>query len=88
MRILVSACLLGINCKYNGGNNLNKVKSQQSKINRMKKRIETSGIENLEKSDAVKIGKWIKAGLITRTEYKNWIKTYEDSKGTGQISFF
>lgn len=23
MRILVSACLLGINCKYNGGNNLN-----------------------------------------------------------------
>lgn len=66
----------------------NKVKSQQSKINRIKKRIETSGIENLEKSDAVKIGKWIKAGLITRTEYKSWIKTYEDSKGTGQISFF
>lgn len=23
MKILVSACLLGINCKYNGGNNLN-----------------------------------------------------------------
>ena len=23
MRILVSACLLGENCKYNGGNNLN-----------------------------------------------------------------
>ena len=24
MRILVSACLLGYNCKYNGKNNLNK----------------------------------------------------------------
>ena len=24
MKILVSACLLGKNCKYNGGNNLNK----------------------------------------------------------------
>lgn len=24
MKIMVSACLLGINCKYNGGNNLNK----------------------------------------------------------------
>lgn len=24
MKILVSACLLGINCKYNGGNNLNR----------------------------------------------------------------
>lgn len=24
MKILVSACLLGTNCKYNGGNNLNK----------------------------------------------------------------
>lgn len=23
MKILVSACLLGTNCKYNGGNNLN-----------------------------------------------------------------
>lgn len=23
MKILVSACLIGINCKYNGGNNLN-----------------------------------------------------------------
>ena len=26
MRILVSACLLGYNCKYNGKNNLNKKK--------------------------------------------------------------
>lgn len=23
MKVLVSACLLGVNCKYNGGNNLN-----------------------------------------------------------------
>ena len=23
MRIMVSACLLGVNCKYNGGNNRN-----------------------------------------------------------------
>ncbi len=24
MKVLVSACLLGVNCKYNGGNNLNR----------------------------------------------------------------
>lgn len=31
MRILVSACLLGYDCKYNGKNNLNKKNCRASK---------------------------------------------------------
>lgn len=33
MNILVSACLLGVDCKYNGGNNLNKKVVEISKEN-------------------------------------------------------
>ena len=38
MKILVSACLLGENCKYNGGNNKNEnvIKDIQEEVSRQK----------------------------------------------------
>lgn len=35
MKILVSACLLGKNCKYNGGNNYNKIVCELAKEHQM-----------------------------------------------------
>lgn len=35
MKILVSACLLGENCKYNGGNNYNKIVCELAKEHQM-----------------------------------------------------
>lgn len=37
MKILVSACLMGDNCKYNGGNNLNEKLIEISKIHQIYK---------------------------------------------------
>lgn len=66
----------------------NREKRVKSKINRIKKRIESSGRESLDISDLNRLEKFIKNGLVERSEVLKWQKIYEDNKDAGQLSLF
>ena len=73
MKVLVSACITGCNCKYNGGNNLNK------KVVEFLKNKETIEIcpEMLAGMSTPRASAEIVGGCITECNGKNVHKDYE-----------
>ena len=47
MKILVSACLMGENCKYNGGNNYNKKVCDQVELAILQSRSPSCGVKEI-----------------------------------------
>lgn len=65
-----------------------KQKAQSSKIRALKKQIEGSGFASLGISEKKKIQKFIKNGVLKRSEIKEWERTYQHKDDEEQISFF